>query len=437
MICLGAVSCTSPIPDTQTSHVESTPNPSHSTSATHTHRQLELDGVRSADLHKHPDIQLNALEPGEVCVINANEVEANKVDRFAHAHGYTKKKRRTLPNLGVVMSIYNAPAGENIQASILVFQKAFPSHIVDANHHYYLQNQSASINPHLYGHHLIGWTEQTMHCATQNISIGMIDTAVNMKHLPTQHRTIQTKAFIPANAPKPQNYHGTAVATLLVGQTQSTNQALLPRAALFVAEAFRQKEAGKTEATTWSIVRALDWLVEQQVQVINLSLGGPSNALLRYAIKATLNEGIPIVAAGGNAGPGGHPVYPAAQPGVIAVTALDVRLQPYRFANQGSYITFSAPGVDIWIPQEDGNGTFQSGTSFATPFVTTATAAVKQAHPQWTPDQIAHQLAITARDLGTTGKDNIYGWGLIQLPQLCRKEHSSLNTQSYVSTRNS
>ncbi len=389
-----------------------------------------FDRLRTRGLRDHEDIDLNRLEPGEVCVINVNEADARKLDEFAQARGYTKKKRRILNNLGFVMSIFHAPPGQSLQEAILAIQEAFPSQIIDANHHYYLQEQTLPINPLLYGHRLVGWTDHAIGCVIHEISIGMIDTAVNMRRLPAKQRTIHTKSFIPPNASKPQDYHGTAVATLLVGQAHTTNHALLPQASLFVAEAFRQKEAGKVEATTWSIVRALDWLVEQHVQVINLSLGGPPNALLSYAITTTLNQSIPIVAAGGNAGPDGHPIYPAAQPGVIAVTALDAKLHPYRYANRGSYISFSAPGVDIWIPQEGGTGAFQSGTSFATPFVTTATAAVKQLNPHWTPDQIVYQLARTAVDLGTTGKDETFGWGLIQIPHTCPNTSSSLHTQS-------
>ncbi len=277
---------------------------------------------------------------------------------------------------------------------------------------------------------MVKWDQGAFSCRTQKLRIGMIDTSVNLNKNPLQQQTIHRETFLSASTPKAPHNHGTAVATLLVGQTASKNHGLLPEASLFVAEAFRQDELGHIEATTWSIVRSLDWLVAQNPHIINLSLGGPENALLTYAITQTLDRNIPIVAAAGNTGPNGHSMYPAAQDGVIAVTALDVSLRPYRHASQGSYITFSAPGVDIWIPHGDGKGIFKSGTSFATPFVTAAAAAIKQSNPQWTTDQVSRQLADSAVDLGSPGKDHTFGWGLIQIPQTCQQARPSIHTQS-------
>ena len=431
-ICLSTVSCTNPTLVEQRTPVHSTQDMSRSDSDLDQKRAIEFERLRSKGIQDYNDIDINALEPGEVCVINANEAEAKKLDEYVLAQGYTKKKRRVLTNLGFVMSILHVPPGQTVQQGIVALREVFPSQIIDANHHYYLQGQTTQMDPRLYGHRLVKWNEQVVRCTSQNIQIGMIDTPVDRNSLPLHHRKIQTKSFLPTKASKARNHHGTAIATLLVGQAQSTNHALLPQASLFAAEAFRQTDAGNTEATTWSIVRALDWLVEQNVQIINLSLGGPPNALLSYAIKKTLAENIPVVAAGGNAGTQGASIYPAAQPGVIAVTALDANLDPYRHASRGSYIAFSAPGVDIWIPNDQGGGLFQSGTSFAAPFVTTAAATVKQLHPNWTPEQVANHLANDALDLGAIGKDETFGWGLIQIPQTCQNTSLSIHTQSSI-----
>ena len=259
--------------------------------------------------------------------------------------------------------------------------------------------------------------------------IGIVDTTVNLSHPLLKGQSIQTRTFLPKNALHASDQHGTAVATLLIGHSLSNEGSLLPKAQLFVAETFRELQPGQVEATTWTIVRALDWLVQEQVDVINLSLGGPPNALLSYAIDRTLSRNIPIVAAAGNTGPQGHPVYPAAQKGVIAVTALDANLHPYDFASRGSFITFSAPGVDIWVPNGEQTGVFKTGTSFAAPFVTTAAAALKLSHPQWTPEEVARHLAHNAVDLGSKGKDEIFGWGLIQIPKTCTSTTFSMHTK--------
>ncbi len=391
---------------------------------------IELPHIQDTNTRNQIAMELHGLEPGEVCVINTDEADAKQLDAFTQAQGYTSKKRRMLNELGFIMSIVKVPTGKTVQQGIADLRKEFPEYIIDANHHYNLQESTEHIDPYRYGQQLVKWNQGTFSCRTQKLRIGMIDTSVNLDQTLLQQQTIHRESFLSASAPKAPNNHGTAVATLLIGQTASKNHGLLPEASLFVAEAFRQNDLGHVEATTWSIVRSLDWLVAQNPHIINLSLGGPENSLLTYAISQTLDRNIPIVAAAGNTGPSGHSMYPAAQEGVIAVTALDVTLKPYRHASQGSYIAFSAPGVDIWIPHGDGQGIFKSGTSFATPFVTAAAAAIKQSNLQWTTDQISRKLADSAVDLGTPGKDQTFGWGLIQIPQTCQQARPSIHTQS-------
>ena len=381
MLLISGTSCSTSDPTLQVIHAESTQNKPESRSLiTDKNQKTTFDRLRTNGIRNDDNIDLYALEPGEVCVINISKAEAKKLDIFANAQGFTKKKRRTLDNLGFIMSILHVPAGQTVQQGIAQLRHEFPTQIIDANHHYTIQGDTRSFNPQRYGQQLVGWDNRTLRCTTDNFRIGMIDTAVDNTHPHLLHQNISTETFLTKAAPKAPRHHGTAVATLLIGKNPAITSSIFPQATLFVAEAFRQKKEGHTEATTWSVVRALDWLVEQHVQVINLSLGGPNNALLRYAVHETLRQKIPIVAAAGNSGPQSRPLYPAAQKGVIAVTALDAQLLPYRHASQGDYISFSAPGVDIWIPHSEKHGAFMSGTSFATPFVTTAVAALKHSN---------------------------------------------------------
>ena len=376
---------------------------------------LKLDPRKSG----HPNEIPEAIEPGQVCVINANQKEAEQLDQYASAQGYTKKKRRILDGLGFVMSILQVPEGQTVKQGINELRREFPSQVIDANHHYDLQETGKRVNPRRYGHQLVGWNEQAMSCGTENVRLGMVDTSVNMAHPLLTAQSIHKKSFLNEKTPRAPGQHGTAIAILLVANSPQAENGLLPQAELYAAETFRQLKPGHVEATTWSIVRALDWLVTENVHVINLSLGGPQNALLTFAIQQTIKSNIPIVAAAGNAGSSGQPMYPAAESGVIAVTALDAKLIPYHHASQGSYIAFSAPGVDIWVPDGNETGMFKSGTSFAAPFVTSAAAAVKLSHPDGTPTQVMHHLANSALDLGRPGKDEVFGWGLIQIPDTC------------------
>lgn len=365
--------------------------------------------------------RLADIEPGQICVINANIEEAEEMERAVQPNGFAKKKRRVLEQLGFVMSILQVPEGQTVRQGIADLRQQFPAYVIDANHRHRLLGQESESDLRLYGKRLIGWNNKAYQCGA-DIRLGIVDTAVNLSHQALQPQQIRTRSFLSDSTPQAPNQHGTAVATLLVGKPSTAGSGLLPNAHLLVAEAFRQSTTGRVEANTWTILRALNWLAKERVQVINLSLGGPQNGLLAMGIKRILEQGIPIVAAAGNSGPQGNPTYPAAQEGVIAVTALDAKLKPYVHATRGSYITFSAPGVDIWVPTGERTGIFQSGTSFATPFVTSAVAALKLSNPQWQPGRIAQELAARSLDLGSSGKDEVFGWGLIQFPHTCTKQ---------------
>jgi len=148
-----------------------------------------------------------------------------------------------------------------------------------------------------------------------------------------------------------------------------------------------------------------------------MSFGGPRNLLVDLAIQRSIQAGITVIAAAGNNGPESAPVYPAAQPGVIAVTAVDSALHLYAKASHGAYIDFAAPGVDVWTADGRNGGHFVSGTSYSTPFVTAGMVSLAQKSG---PRKAYEDLQKAARDLGTPGKDEAYGWGLLQLAQVCQ-----------------
>src|SRR5690606_11017674 len=156
------------------------------------------------------------------------------------------------------------------------------------------------------------------------------------------------------------------------------------------------------------------WLATQRVQIVNLSLGGPRNLLLEAAIARVLELGIAVVAAGGNGGPDGPAVYPAAQRGVLAVTAVDAELAPYRQATRGAYLAFAAPGVDVWSAAPGKEGAYYSGTSYAAPFVTAVLAGLRQQSPETPWAALIERARESARDLGAPGRDPVFGWGLVQ-----------------------
>lgn len=247
-------------------------------------------------------------------------------------------------------------------------------------------------------------------CQSQ-VRIGMVDSAVDQQHQAFTHSdSLISKNFLPGELDQ-SHQHGTAVASLLVGRGPGLN-ALLPKAQLFSAAVFYQQNAYQQGATLVHLLEALNWLASQQVQLINLSLTGPAHPLLQQAVKALDKKNLVLIAAAGNAGPAAAPLYPAAYPQVIAVTAVDQQQHIYRWANQGDYIEFAAPGVAVTVAKAGAGFGLETGTSLASPVV--AAIAACQLASGVTAAQLRTQLQQQAVDLGEPGKDSVYGFGLLR-----------------------
>lgn len=263
---------------------------------------------------------------------------------------------------------------------------------------------------------MVGWPAAPG-CGTA-VRIGMIDTAVNADHPALAGQRLEIVALEQAGRPAAAPVHGTAIAALLVGGARSTTPGLLPEAELVAVEAFHGDALGDA-ADAFSLVRALDALAGRGVGTVNLSFSGPDNPLLERAVAALVARDVALAAAAGNDGPAAPPLFPAAYPGVVAVTAVDGGAQVYRQAAAGAHIAFAAPGVQLWTAASVSGGRFRSGTSYATPFVTAALAAIRAGDPGRSAEAAVEVLAAGAEDLGPPGRDETFGFGLVRGEGLC------------------
>jgi subtilisin family serine protease len=122
-----------------------------------------------------------------------------------------------------------------------------------------------------------------------------------------------------------------------------------------------------------------------------------------------------IFAAVGNAGLTDQPSYPAAEPNVFAITAIDAAQRPYQHANQGDYVDFAAPGVDIWTISPTGQAKYRSGTSYASPYAMALATVFLMQNKTFSRDEIYNAIKASTYDLGDAGHDKQFGWGLVQL----------------------
>ena len=91
--------------------------------------------------------------------------------------------------------------------------------------------------------------------------------------------------------------------------------------------------------------KGLDWAADQGARVVNMRFAGPSDPRLHDALAKAYKRGMVLLAAAGNAGPNSPPLYPGADPNVIAVTATDSRDALFPGANRGNYIAVAAPDI--------------------------------------------------------------------------------------------
>lgn len=243
------------------------------------------------------------------------------------------------------------------------------------------------------------------------VTIGMIDTAVDVAHPVFANKPIVQKGFLADGVAQP-TAHGTAVAGLLLG-SHDDYVSLTPQAKLYSAAIFHRHNAMQQGAALLPLLEALNWLAEQQVRVINMSLTGPGNALLEQAVMRLSEQNILLVAAAGNDGPAAPANYPAAYNEVIAVTAVDTNRGIYRWANQGNFVEFAARGVQVKTARRDGQVGYETGTSMAAPVVTAAAACVWHENPQQSATEVRKLLQQRVIDLGEKGRDSIFGFGLL------------------------
>jgi subtilisin family serine protease len=168
--------------------------------------------------------------------------------------------------------------------------------------------------------------------------------------------------------------------------------------------------------TTFHILAALDWAAEQGARIVNLSFAGPQDRLLSRSLAAAKERGIVAVAAAGNGGASAAPLYPGADPNVIAVTATDADDQVFPEANRGAYIAVAAPGVDVLAAEPQGRYAFSSGTSIAAAHVSGLVALLLEKRPDLDLEGIRKLLMDSAVDLGIKGRDSIFGAGRVDAP---------------------
>ncbi|MDX2237151.1 MAG: S8 family serine peptidase [Hyphomonadaceae bacterium] len=294
----------------------------------------------------------------------------------ARAAGFSVDARDDIDGLGALVTL-SAPPGMSTARALRRLRRLDPEGTYDFDH---LHLPSAAG---------VGAAAPPPPGGAARVRIGLIDTGVGPALAPAvaAQRSFAGPAAVPGA-------HGEIVAGLLAAEGGVS---------LIVADIYGGAPTGGASS---ALARALAWLAGEGPPVINVSLVGPRNRVVEAVVAQLVGRGFLIVAAVGNDGPAAAPLFPAAYPGVVGVTAVDARERVLVEAGRGPQVDFAAPGVI------DGPAPAR-GTSFAAPIVARALAQ-EAARPD--PAAAARALAAArarARDLGPRGRDDTYGDGLL------------------------
>lgn len=255
------------------------------------------------------------------------------------------------------------------------------------------------------------------------INVAIIDTGINYNHPDLCDNYKGGYDFVNDDAdPLDDNGHGTHCAGIIAAADNDIGViGVAPEANLYSLKIVNNTGRGNTSdliaAIEWATETCKDTDISNDIHIISMSLGSNSRVTaLETACSQAYDSGILLVAGAGNdgnrRGTGDSVDYPGAYSSVIAVAATDSMDNRASFSSTGPAVELAAPGVNILSTYLDG-WALLSGTSMACPHVAGTAALVQAANPSFTNDNIRDRLAQTATDLGTSGRDNLYGYGLV------------------------
>jgi subtilisin family serine protease len=370
-------------------------------------RQLQIARLIRANPHTiAADPHGNAIIRDELLAFSPSEsaVEA------ARTRGFAVVREQTIGDLDIHVIVLQPPRNMSLAKALRRLREADPAGTYDFNHIYsgggLVSGAASSGNPPPDSNGPDSNGPEG--AAGPMFRVGLIDSGVDIFHPVFHDATIHSWG---CGNKMLASTHGTAVASLLVGQGQESGfRGGIHNAELFAADVYCDAPTG---GAVDALAAAFAWLVKQRVAVINVSLVGPDNAALAQIVRALTTRGYLLVAAVGNDGPAAPPLYPASYPHVIGVTAVDAHRRALLEAARGNQVMFAAQGADMVAADTPRKFSAVRGTSFAAPIVAALLAQKLSTPDLSSADAAVQALALQAIDLGPPGRDLTYGFGLV------------------------
>ena len=303
----------------------------------------------------------------------------------------------------------------------------YPQEIIIVQSAPYYEQQGDSVSQ-------IGVAQSLAPDAGKGVVIAVIDSGIDLDHPALAGNILQAISVIPSSAYGSGGYfssayegaqdyegHGSHIAGIIAGQTDDLTIGIAPEAQILSIKALERYGASAAGTTEW-LIHAIQFAIAQNVDIINLSIGGSKSyvSAAQVVFQQAADAGILVVCATGNTDGGVTPAntidYPAAYDDTLAVTCVtvvgdDVTLS--GFSRYGEGTDLSAPGVAIYSCNQNGGYSVQSGTSMSCAVVSGIAGMLLSQDASLTPQQIIQLLEQSAHDAGTSGYDTMFGWGVV------------------------
>ncbi len=262
----------------------------------------------------------------------------------------------------------------------------------------------------------------------EGITVMVIDTGFP-SHIDIEENAIPGENFIPGEPLEDENGHQTHCVGIICAKNNGIGMVgVAPKAKAVCVKALSKSGGG----SYLGLAKSLDYAIRTKPDIVSMSLGGSGpSPILQSKIKKLYDMNIPVICAAGNTGQGGVN-WPAAFDETIAVAAHDKNGQIANFSSRGEKVEWAAPGVNIYSTFLNNTYASLNGTSMACPFIAGVVALMLAKHKKQeketgqndckTVAQIREHLLKYTMDKGRLGKDNAWGYGVIDVEKLIESE---------------
>jgi type VII secretion-associated serine protease mycosin len=265
----------------------------------------------------------------------------------------------------------------------------------------------------------------------QGVTVAVVDSGIDARHPDLAGSLIPGVDFAsdqPGDGLVDVDGHGTGEAGLIVAHGRALG--IAPEARVMSVRV----SAGIIPFGFTGIAQGINWAVDHGASVISVALDQADSTELRQAVARAQSANIVVVAGAGNTSNGSAIAHPAAYPGVVAVGGVDRDGNHAAISVSAPQVVIAAPAVDVVSTDRLGDGRtgYKTGvgTSDATAIVAGAAALVRSKYPDLPASEVVHRLTATADDKGPPGRDNDYGYGIVNLVKALTADVPPLQTST-------